>query len=74
MRRLAKWQERHGEGKDFTGRGAFDEYPDRWQNEAQRMQEAMHARNVGAEGQGVAGRDSMASGAPMMTQTRQAAY
>ncbi len=31
MRRLAKWQERHYEGDDFTGRGAFSEYPERWQ-------------------------------------------
>ena len=31
MRRLARWQEKHGEGHDFTGRRAFDEYPDRWQ-------------------------------------------
>lgn len=31
MRRLARWQERHYEGDDFTGRGAFQEYPDRWQ-------------------------------------------
>jgi hypothetical protein len=30
MRRLARWQEKHGQGHDFTGRGAFDEYPERW--------------------------------------------
>lgn len=30
MRRLARWQEKNGEGHDFTGRGAFGEYPERW--------------------------------------------
>ena len=31
MRRLAKWQEKHGEGDDFTGRRAFGMYPERWE-------------------------------------------
>lgn len=30
MRRLARWQEKHGEGDDFTGRRAFAEKPERW--------------------------------------------
>ncbi|ORX35398.1 Frag1/DRAM/Sfk1 family-domain-containing protein [Kockovaella imperatae] len=78
MRRLAKWQEKHGEGDDFTGRRAFSEYPERWQgaaaNEevgggggwrarAERMKIASKEKN-----QGIApGRDSMASGAPLRT-------
>jgi len=66
MRRLAKWQERNGEGHDFTGRGAFEEYPERWQDRAQQMQNASIQRNAGIEEP----RDSMASGAPMMAQTR----
>lgn len=40
MRRLAKWQERNGEGHDFTGRRAFDEYPERWQGDAMAREEA----------------------------------
>nr|ODN93252.1 hypothetical protein L203_00523 [Cryptococcus depauperatus CBS 7841] len=45
MRRLAKWQEKHGEGHDFTGRKAFGLYPERWQDGAQVMQENRFARN-----------------------------
>jgi phage FluMu gp28-like protein len=69
MRRLAKWQERHGDGDDFTGRGAFEQYPERWQDRAQQMQNASYERNTGVTNT-LAGRDSMASGAPMMEQTR----
>jgi hypothetical protein len=51
MRRLARWQERNGDGDNFTGRRAFDEYPDRWQGSAaereERMRQEMHARNLG---------------------------
>lgn len=39
MRRLAKWQAKHGEGQDFTGRGAFEEYPERWQGDAMANEE-----------------------------------
>jgi hypothetical protein len=44
MRSLAKWQEKHGEGDDFTGRGAFQQHPERWQDrEAELNREAwMH--------------------------------
>lgn len=41
MRRLAKWQAKHGEGQDFTGRRAFDEYPERWQPGAVEGQQEM---------------------------------
>lgn len=47
MRRLAKWQEKHGEGDDFTGRRAFGEFPERWQDRAANMNETMVARNQG---------------------------
>lgn len=30
MRRLARWQEKHGEGDNFAGRVAFTEKPERW--------------------------------------------
>lgn len=63
MRRLARWQESHGEGDDFTGRRAFDEHPERWQDRYQGMKRAMWERNTGAE---KVGRDSTASGAPMV--------
>ena len=53
MRRLAKWQEKNGEGHDFTGRRAFDEYPERWQGDAMANEEARQAGFV--PGQGVAG-------------------
>ena len=59
MRRLARWQMRHGEGQDFTGRRAFGEHPDRWRgNEsagvdmrAQAMERRMHERNEGVQGE-----------------------
>jgi hypothetical protein len=85
MRRLAKWQEKNGEGHDFTGRGAFDQYPERWQGDAMAREEAAQEGGV-IPGQGVVeermrremwernngleGRSSMASSqAPMMRQT-----
>lgn len=50
MRRLARWQERHGEGDNFAGRRAFEQHPDNWMTAEQRA-EAMHrdmiARNQG---------------------------
>ncbi|ODN84278.1 hypothetical protein L202_00262 [Cryptococcus amylolentus CBS 6039] len=45
MRQVAKWQERHGEGHDFTGRRAFKIHPERWQDKEKVMQEEMLARN-----------------------------
>ncbi|KAK1927747.1 Frag1/DRAM/Sfk1 family-domain-containing protein [Papiliotrema laurentii] len=63
MRRLARWQEKHGEGDDFTGRRAFAEYPERWEGRYEGMRQAMYERNTGQE---KAPRDSMASGAPMV--------
>lgn len=63
MRRLARWQERHGQGDDFTGRGAFQEFPERWQGRADDMQQASWNRNAGTA------RNSEASGAPMMANT-----
>ncbi|RSH92713.1 hypothetical protein EHS25_008159 [Saitozyma podzolica] len=75
MRRLARWQEKHGEGDDFTGRRAFGEYPDRWMDGAQLREEAMrrdmYARNTGASldtGTGSVARASEHSQAPMMRQ------
>ncbi|ORY24888.1 Frag1/DRAM/Sfk1 family-domain-containing protein [Naematelia encephala] len=62
MRRLAKWQEKNGEGDDFTGRRAFDQYPERWQGRADEMRQTMWERNTGIERQN---RDSLASGAPL---------
>ncbi|KGB77747.1 hypothetical protein I307_03621 [Cryptococcus deuterogattii 99/473] len=47
MRSLAQWQERHGEGHDFTGRRAFGIYPERWQDKEAIMRENMLARNRG---------------------------
>ncbi|KAL7423744.1 hypothetical protein Q5752_001326 [Cryptotrichosporon argae] len=53
MRRLARWQERHGEGDDFTGRRAFGVFPERWTTRdrvdarASQMQADMKARNEG---------------------------
>jgi hypothetical protein len=50
MRRLARWQEKNGEGDDFTGRGAFEEHPENWMTADQRaetMQREMEARNRG---------------------------
>lgn len=67
MRRLAKWQERHGEGHDFTGRKAFGEYPERWQEREQVMRQDMLARNRGVDVNDSA-RPSAASDAPMMRQ------
>lgn len=49
MRRLAKWQEKHGEGDDFTGRRAFEEHPERWQDRFALMRRNMWARNNGQE-------------------------
>lgn len=79
MRRLARWQEKNGEGDDFTGRRAFDEHPERWMTAEQRaeeMQRQMVARNQGVEGDYVGNgsvlaadatpRMSQASTAPMM--------
>ncbi|WVQ65159.1 uncharacterized protein L199_003332 [Kwoniella botswanensis] len=54
MRRLAKWQARHENvnhlENDFTGRGAFDVYPERanWQAREQEMRREMIDRNTGA--------------------------
>lgn len=62
MRRLAKWQEKHGEGDDFTGRRAFGEHPERWQDRFEGMRQNMWARNNGQD----APRDSMASASPMV--------
>lgn len=62
MRRLAKWQEKHGEGDDFTGRGAFSEHPERWQDRFEGMRQNMWARNNGQD----LPRDSMASASPMV--------
>ncbi|WVQ85367.1 hypothetical protein IAT38_007532 [Cryptococcus sp. DSM 104549] len=47
MRRLAKWQERHGDGDDFTGRRAFGMYPERWQDREAVMRQNMLDRNRG---------------------------
>jgi hypothetical protein len=47
MRRLAKWQEKNGEGHDFTGRRAFGEYPERWQGDAMANEEANMAATQG---------------------------
>lgn len=47
MRRLAKWQERHGEGHDFTGRGAFEQYPERWQGDAMAQEEGQMQQTTG---------------------------
>ena len=76
MRRLARWQEGHVEGDDFTGRKAFGRYPDRWQTRAQMMQGDMIRRNEGVSPQAQPGmggygdtpRDSLGSQAPMMRQ------
>ncbi len=46
MRRLAKWQAKHGEGEDFTGRGAFAAYPNRWDGE-RAMKLKSKQRNAG---------------------------
>jgi hypothetical protein len=54
MRRLAKWQEKNGEGHDFTGRGAFEQYPERWQGDAMAREEAAQEGGV-IPGQGVVG-------------------
>ena len=63
MRRLARWQEKHGEGDDFTGRGAFSEHPERWQDRYDHMRTDMWERNTGLQ---AAGRDSTASRTPMV--------
>ena len=47
MRRLAKWQEKHGEGSDFTGRRAFDEHPNRWETREETTRREMYERNTG---------------------------
>lgn len=53
MRRLARWEEKHGglpPPDDFTGRRAFDTHPERWMTAEQRaeaMQREMLARNRG---------------------------
>jgi len=51
MRRLAIWQEKHGEGDSFTLRGAFGEHPERWEdraeNRAEIMRREMYQRNAG---------------------------
>lgn len=49
MRRLARWQEKNGEGHDFTGRAAFAEYPERWQGDA--MANEQIAQEGGVVGQ-----------------------
>jgi len=63
MRRLAKWQEKNGEGNDFTGRRAFEKHPERWQDRYAAMRQNMWARNNGQE---TVGRNSMASAAPIV--------
>jgi len=45
MRQLAKWQEKHGEGDDFTGRRAFGEYPDRWRDREWVLRREEYDRN-----------------------------
>ncbi|WVR05624.1 hypothetical protein IAU60_002646 [Kwoniella sp. DSM 27419] len=65
MRRLAKWQERHSEGHDFTGRRAFDIYPERWQDREEMMRRDMLDRNLG---RATEPRMSENSQAPMMRQ------
>lgn len=57
MRRLAKWQAANGEGQDFTGRHAFNEYPERWQGDAMAAEEM---RQTGTTGTG-------SSGAPIVS-------
>ncbi|WRT65918.1 uncharacterized protein IL334_002869 [Kwoniella shivajii] len=53
MRRLAKWQERHDSVNnlehDFTGRRAFNEYPERWEDREEIMRNQMLNRNQGRE-------------------------
>ncbi|WWC88108.1 uncharacterized protein L201_003012 [Kwoniella dendrophila CBS 6074] len=53
MRRLAKWQTKHehvnGLENDFTGRNAFKEYPERWQNREQELRQDMLNRNLGRD-------------------------
>ncbi|KAK4685722.1 hypothetical protein P7C73_g4420, partial [Tremellales sp. Uapishka_1] len=77
MRRLAKWQEKHGEGHDFTGRGAFGEYPERWRGATaaereQGLRQEMEYRNTGGRSgypMAESGRPSEAgSQIPMMQQ------
>jgi len=79
MRRLARYQERNGEGHDFTGRRAFDQYPERWVGNGDGVNgnhygygytpEQMSGAELGQPVGGAPGRQSMASSqAPMMRQ------
>lgn len=66
MRRLAKWQAAHGEGQDFTGRHAFNEYPERWQGDAMAREEEMQQTGTGTTGTfGTTG--TGASGTPIVS-------
>jgi len=83
MRRLARWQEQHGEGDDFTGRAAFQEHPDRWMTTEQRadaMNREMIARNQGQRidhsqmnmGNGYVGNGPMVDATPRMSEASNA--
>lgn len=71
MRRLAKWQAAHGEGQDFTGRHAFNEYPERWQGDAMAREEEMQQTGTGTGTVGTPGTYGTtatgASGAPIVS-------
>lgn len=75
MRRLARWQEKHGQGDDFTGRRAFEEHPERWMTAEQReeaMRREIRAKNTGQAinheeqniGNGYIGNGPMLEGTP----------
>lgn len=52
MRRLARWQEKHEPANlqhDFTGRKAFAEHPENWQERAEQMKQESVARNQGLQ-------------------------
>lgn len=72
MRRLARWQEKHGEGDDFTGRRAFDMYPERWETGAQMREEQLRrdmiARNTGAQTLDLAGPPMSQTTTPRMSE------
>jgi len=47
MQSLAQWQEKHGEGDDFTGRRAFADHPERWREREEALREEQYERNHG---------------------------